>query len=116
MLQTRKKIPFRENYFLSALTALALLLLLTDATMCAYAQGGSTRYVYDNNGRLKAVIAPNGEANIYEYDPAGNITAIRRNSAATLELLSFSPLQGVPGDQVTIVGTGFGSGVNAVSF
>jgi YD repeat-containing protein len=79
-------------------------------------QGGATRYAYDDNGRLRAVIAPNGEANVYEYDAAGNITAIRRNTAATLEILTFSPREGVPGTQVTIVGTGFGGGVNAVSF
>ncbi|MFN0086209.1 MAG: IPT/TIG domain-containing protein [Blastocatellia bacterium] len=79
-------------------------------------QGGATRYVYDDNGRLRAVIAPNGEANIYEYDPAGNITAIRRNAAGTLEILDFSPREGVPGTQVKIVGTGLGGGVSAVTF
>jgi len=72
--------------------------------------------VYDDNGRLHAVISPTGEAAIYEYDPAGNITAIRRNTAATLEVLDFSPREGVAGNQVTIVGTGFGAGVNSVSF
>ncbi|MFN0086214.1 MAG: IPT/TIG domain-containing protein [Blastocatellia bacterium] len=84
--------------------------------MTVYGQGGATRYVYDDNGRLRAVIAPNGEANVYEYDPAGNITAIRLNAATTLEVLSFSPREGVPGAQVTIIGTGFGAGVNAVAF
>jgi YD repeat-containing protein len=92
-------------------------------TLCALApfpanaqQGGLTRYVYDANGRLHAVIAPSGEANIYEYDAVGNITTIRRNMATTLEVLDFSPREGVPGTQVTIVGTGFGASVNAVSF
>lgn len=79
-------------------------------------QGGLSRYVYDNNGRLHAVISPNGEAAIYEYDAAGNITAIRRNTASLLEVLGFSPLEGIPGTQVTIVGTGFGGGVSAVAF
>ena len=36
-------------------------------------QGGTTRYVYDDNGRLIAVISPTGEANVYEYDAAGNV-------------------------------------------
>ncbi len=79
-------------------------------------QGGLVRYVYDNNGRLHAVISPNGEAAIYEYDPAGNMTAIRRNAAGTLEALGFSPIEGTPGTQVTIFGTGFGGGVSAVAF
>jgi YD repeat-containing protein len=75
-----------------------------------------SRYIYDDNGRLRAVISPNAEAAIYEYDPAGNITAIRRNTANTLEVLDFSPFEGVPGTQVTIVGTGFGGGVTGVTF
>jgi YD repeat-containing protein len=92
------------------------LLLIAALSVCAYAQGSATRYVYDDNGRLRAVIAPNGEANVYEYDAAGNITAIRRNTATTLEALDFYPREGVPGTQVTIVGTGFGAGVNSVLF
>ena len=41
-------------------------------------QGWTTSYVYDDNGRLHAVISPSGEAVVYEYDAAGNITSIRR--------------------------------------
>lgn len=93
-----------------------LVFILTIVSSLALAQGTATRYVYDNNGRLRAVIAPSGEANIYEYDLAGNITAIRRNTATTLEVLDFSPREGVPGTQVKIVGTGFGAGVNSVDF
>ncbi len=90
--------------------------ILPSSTIIRAQQGGTVRYVYDNNGRLRAVISPNGEAAIYEYDPAGNITAIRRNTADTLEVLGFSPSEGVPGTQVTITGTGFGAGVNSVAF
>jgi YD repeat-containing protein len=78
-------------------------------------QGGTTTYVYDDNGRLHAVIAPNGEAVVYEYDAAGNITSIQRLAADSLSILSFSPHEGLPGDQVVFTGTGFG-GVNSVSF
>jgi YD repeat-containing protein len=106
----------RERRVIGALTALLALILLAAAASSAYAQGGATRYVYDDNGRLHAVIAANGEANIYEYDAAGNFTAIRRNAATTLEVLDFSPREGAPGTQVTIIGTGFGVGVTAVSF
>src|SRR6266571_491174 len=79
-------------------------------------QGGTTTYVYDDNGRLHAVISPAGEAVVYEYDAAGNITSIRRLASDALAIFSFSPHEGMPGDQVTIVGIGFGSGVTAVSF
>ncbi len=79
-------------------------------------QGNTTTYVYDANGRLHAVIYPVGDAVVYEYDAAGNITAVRRVPATTLAILSFSPHEGIPGDQVTFIGLGFGGGVNDVSF
>ena len=77
---------------------------------------GTTQYVYDDNGRLRAVISPAGEATVWEYDAAGNFTAIRRLTANDLELLAFSPHEGVPGDLVTFTGVGFGGGVSTVSF
>ena len=79
-------------------------------------QGNTTTYVYDANGRLHAVISPAGDAVVYEYDAAGNITAVRRMPSTTLAILSFSPHAGIPGDQVTFIGLGFGGGVNNVSF
>lgn len=79
-------------------------------------QGGITTYVYDDNGRLHAVISPAGEAAIYEYDAAGNVTAIRRPAADALELFSFSPHEGIPGDLVKFTGIGFRTGVNSVLF
>src|SRR5438874_7678903 len=88
---------------------------ITIVSVCAQ-QGGTTSYVYDDNGRLHAVISPSGEAVVYEYDAAGNITSIRRLASDALAIFSFSPHEGMPGDQVTIVGIGFGSGVTAVSF
>src|ERR1044071_4912002 len=86
------------------------------ASQVAAQQGGTTRYVYDDNGRLIAVVSPTGEAAVYEYDAAGNFTAIRRISAHTLVLLAFCPHEGGAGDQVTFVGTGFNAGVTSVSF
>lgn len=96
------------------------LLLILSFSVCllpvSAQQGNTTTYVYDANGRLSAVIGPTGEAAVYEYDAAGNITAIRRLAASTLAILSFSPHEGLPGDQVTFVGVGFGGGVTNVSF
>ncbi|MEW6131394.1 MAG: hypothetical protein AB1757_30475 [Acidobacteriota bacterium] len=76
----------------------------------------STRLVYDDNGRLRAVILPTGEIAVYEYDPAGNFTAIRRLAPTAFEVLSFLPREGSAGDRVTIVGAGIGNGVMGVTF
>jgi len=100
---------------IGAITALALIVALISPPTCAQ-QGGTTRFVYDDNGRLTAVISPNGEAVIYDYDAAGNFTAIRRISADTLTLLAFFPHEGGAGDEITFVGTGFNAGVTSVSF
>ncbi len=89
---------------------------LAMTAVCWAQQGGTTRYVYDDNNRLRAVISPTGEAAVYEYDPAGNFTAIRRLAADTLEVLDFSPKAGVPGDKITIIGVGFNTTGTAVSF
>ena len=74
----------------------------------------TTRYTYDSNGRLTMVYIPSDDAVFYSYDPAGNITQVRR--AAPLELISFSPNSGTAGCQVTFTGIGFSSGVSSVSF
>jgi YD repeat-containing protein len=89
--------------------------LLINSTVQAQ-QGGTTTYVYDEDGRLHAVLSPDGQAAVYEYDGAGNFTAIRRLTPNDLELLSFNPHQGPIGTRVTIFGTGFNQGITSVSF
>jgi YD repeat-containing protein len=102
---------------LRSFATLLLVVVFTASLLSAGAQqGGTTTYVYDDNGRLHAVISPSGEAAVYEYDAAGNLTAIRRLAADSLSILSFSPHEGLPGDQVVFTGTGFGGGVTNVSF
>lgn len=91
-----------------------LALMMTALGGLAYAQG-TTQYIYDANGRLTGVIAPNGEAAIYHYDPAGNLTSIEHVGAGGFAILSFSPGVGTIGDQVTIVGVGLDT-ASAVSF
>src|SRR5262249_29951954 len=54
-------------------------------------QGGTARYFYDDNGRLKTVLSPTGEAAIYSYDPAGKFTAITRRAATRLSIIDFPP-------------------------
>ncbi len=87
----------------------------------AFAQPATTtQYVYDNNGRLRAVVSPTGEANVYEYDPAGNITAIRRLLSTAFEVIAFTPQAGAIGTKVTFFGVGImpraGGGAPSVSF
>lgn len=86
-----------------------LLIVISVFLTSVWAQqpGVTTRYVYDANGRLRAVITPEGTA-IYEYDPAGNFTRIRRLNVNDCEALEFSPRQGAYGTLVTIYGVGFG--------
>lgn len=82
----------------------------------AMAQGNVSRYVYDENGRLRVVISPAGEAVAYDYDPAGNPTAVRRYTAADFAVLDFTPKTGAAGDIVQIYGVGFGASANSVAF
>lgn len=70
-------------------------------------QANKVIYLYDDNGRLSAVIAQNGEAVVYEYDAAGNFTAIKRFPSNELSIIAFLPRQGPIGTRVTIYGTGF---------
>ena len=90
--------------------------MLLSLSVFATAQTQTSRYIYDDDGRLRAVIAPSGEAAVYDYDAAGNFTAIRRLGANTLELLTFAPRSGVPGTEVVFYGIGFGAGVSTVTF
>src|SRR5690348_13548385 len=101
---------------LPQLTAIALMLLFLATPRISAQQGAATTYVYDDDGRLIAVITPAGEASVYEYDAAGNFTAIRRLTQNELLILTFTPGQGGVGTSVTIYGTGFNQGVSAVSF
>jgi len=101
---------------LRLIITLVLITSLFATTVLKAQQGGTTTYVYDEDGRLIAVISPAGEASVYEYDAAGNFTAIRRLTPNDLSILAFSPSHGPIGIPVTIYGTGFNQGVSAVSF
>src|SRR5262245_18265385 len=98
----------------SLVAKLSFLFLLD--SVCNAQQGGTTRYVYDENGRLIAVVSPTGEANVYRYDAAGHITAMLRLGTNDLAVFAFTPGSGLAGDLVTFTGVGFGAGLISVSF
>ena len=64
-------------------------------------------YVYDELGRLVAVIDTASEAAVYSYDAVGNLLSISRYSASTVSIIEFTPNSGPVGATVTIYGTGF---------
>lgn len=88
---------------------LLLPILLLIIQLAALAQGTTTQYVYDDSGRLAAVIAPSGETSVYQYDAAGNLTAISRQNTPVTIISGFNPNFGPVGTEVTIDGTGFNS-------
>lgn len=67
----------------------------------------TTVYLYDELGRLKAVLTPSGDAAIYNYDGAGNIVSITRRLSTTVSILEFTPDKASAGSSMTIYGTGF---------
>ena len=84
-----------------------LTLILTLASL-AQAQTAIT-YIYDDLGRLIAVVDPSGETVTYTYDAVGNILSISRFSSGQLSIIDFTPKEGPEGTSVTIYGTGFSS-------
>ncbi len=77
-----------------------------------------TLYIYDELGRLVAVINAAGDAAIYGYDDVGNLLSISHKSASEVSIIEFTPNSGPVGSSVTIYGTGFSltPSQNAVSF
>lgn len=96
--------------------------LLFVVTLClgvtVLVRAQSVQYVYDELGRLVAVIAPSGDAAAYSYDAVGNLLAISRYTATTVSIVEFTPNSGPTGSSVTIYGTGFSAtpSQNTVTF
>lgn len=68
---------------------------------------GPISTIYDELGRLIAVIDPAGDTVTYSYDAVGNLTSISRGTASQLSILEFTPNKAPVGASVTIYGTGF---------
>ncbi len=62
-------------------------------------------YVYDELGRLVAVVDPASDTATYSYDAVGNLVSISRQSSSVVSILEFAPNGGREGDTVRISGT-----------
>ena len=94
--------------------------LLQSATSAAITPANAITHVYDDLGRLEAVIDPsqaNGLAR-YIYDGSGNLLQITRQSATVSTIVDFSPKTAKRSTQLTIYGAGFNAtpGQNTVRF
>jgi YD repeat-containing protein len=113
IIMTRKTLELIHNFGRKIFLAAVILCVLSAFSK---AQQVTSVYLYDDNGRLIAVINPNGDAFIYEYDAAGNFMGISNSSAGNLRIITFFPRRGAIGTRVTIYGTGFNAGVTGVTF
>lgn len=86
----------------AALTGVFLLCRLAGA-----ARAGNVSYVYDQGDRLLAAFDGNGNYANYQYDKAGNITAIVKGGTSGVAVFGYSPDHGLGGTQVTIYGLNF---------
>ena len=68
-------------------------------------------YVYDANGRLRAVTNSTGVSAEYTYDAMGNLVQIQSVPAKQLAIFAFTPNHGAVGTPVTISGQGFSTTV-----
>lgn len=78
-------------------------------SLTAAANNNPIKYVYDDLGRLVAVIDPAGDTARYTYDSVGNLLTISRQSSSLVSVIDFAPKSGLAGTTVTIYGTGFSS-------
>ncbi|MGH9173873.1 MAG: RHS repeat domain-containing protein, partial [Vicinamibacterales bacterium] len=64
-------------------------------------------YIYDDLGRLLAVVDPNSETAVYEYDATGNILSVTRHSSSVTSIIKVTPDNQVVGGVINIYGTAF---------
>lgn len=87
--------------------ALSLFMVLTVLAVTRDAPAADLTYIYDELGRLRAVVDPVAGTAIYAYDAVGNLLSITRQGATAVAIIEFTPDSGPVGTGVTISGTGF---------
>ncbi|MDR3385594.1 MAG: IPT/TIG domain-containing protein [Rudaea sp.] len=91
--------------------------LLSALLVVVVAQAAS--YVYDADGRLRAVTSSSGASSTYAYDALGNLLSVQSVPASQLAIFAFTPNRGPVGlTGVAIAGQGFSTTKtnNAVKF
>src|SRR5215208_4270721 len=75
-------------------------------------------YIYDELGRLVAVVDPSGDTAVYNYDAVGNLLSISRYNSSQASIIRFTPGGGSVSASVIIYGTGFSTtpSQNSVTF
>ena len=88
------------------------------AVSAVFAQAQGISYLYDDLGRLIAVVSPGTGTAVYAYDAVGNLLSITRYAATAVLIVDFAPKEGPVGTSVTIAGVGFSAtpGQNTVRF
>ncbi len=82
------------------------LFLLSLVLVAVVAQAAT--YVYDSNGRVRAVTSTTGASSQFVYDKLGNILSVQSVPAGQLAIFAFTPSRGPLGlTGVTINGQGF---------
>jgi YD repeat-containing protein len=101
-MRTEERLMRRGATMLRILVACALSVTLANAQTTP-----DVRYVYDELGRLVAVIDADGQMAVYAYDAVGNVMSITRHGAGAVSIAAFTPSAGGVGTSVTIRGVGF---------
>ncbi|MFK2931793.1 IPT/TIG domain-containing protein [Dyella agri] len=102
---TSPRRSFRQHVLKASWAALSLFAL---AVGLAHA---TATYVYDANGRLRAVTNSTGASAEYVYDAMGNLLQVQSVPANQLAIFAFTPNHGSTGTTVTISGQGFSATV-----
>jgi YD repeat-containing protein len=99
-------------------SALAQLPAVEKFTTVSSAYAADINYIYDELGRLRAVVDTNSDTAVYSYDAVGNLLSITRQASTLVTVIEFTPKSGAVGTAVTIFGTGFSAtpSQNTVTF
>jgi RHS repeat-associated protein len=113
--------PSRTSVAVVLALAMAFVGLAQPPQAAAATAASPITYVYDELGRLEAVIDPDAPSNgvaTYAYDDNGNILSITRSSHTSTSIIDLHGNRGEVGDKVTIYGTAFNAtvGSNEVRF
>jgi RHS repeat-associated protein len=86
-----------------------LVAILLTAVLASTAEAtipeGAWRVYHDPDGRLKAIVKPEGESAIYRWDADGNLVEVSREPG--MAIVQVTPMVGHPGDLVEIEGRNF---------